>query len=139
MILFDLKCPAGHVFEGWFRDGDTYDRQVKVGKVSCPSCGADRIEKAPMAPRIAKQPRGEASDEKGKGARNMRELLKGLRAEVERTCDYVGPRFAEEARRIHYCESGERNIYGEATAADAEALGEEGIKFGTIPWIRQDS
>ena len=137
MILFDLKCPAGHVFEGWFRDGVTYDRQVKAGKVSCPSCGDDRIEKAPMAPRIAKQPRGEESDGKARG--KMREVLKGLRAEVERTCDYVGPRFAEEARRIHYGESDARNIYGEATTADAEALGEEGIKFGTIPWIRHDS
>lgn len=70
----------------------------------------------------------------------MRQALAELRRRVEETCDYVGPRFAEEARRIHSGEADERNIYGEATDAEAEALADEGIEIGKIPWLpRTDS
>jgi hypothetical protein len=62
-------------------------------------------------------------------------MLQRMRAEIEKHCDYVGPRFAEEARRIHAGESEARGIYGEATPEDAEALREEGIGFRTIPWV----
>jgi hypothetical protein len=71
---------------------------------------------------------------------NVRALLQRLRAEVERSCDYVGTNFAEEARRIHYGETNPHGIYGEATATEAEALSEEGIDIGVLPWLpRSDS
>ena len=53
MILFDVKCAKGHVFEAWFRDSNTADRQMSAKKVACPDCGSTKIAKAPMAPRIA--------------------------------------------------------------------------------------
>ncbi|MBX6324304.1 MAG: DUF1178 family protein, partial [Rhodospirillaceae bacterium] len=68
-------------------------------------------------------------------ARELRRQLLELRAKIEATCEYVGPRFAEEARRIHYGETKRHNIYGEASRDEAEALAEEGIEFGTIPWV----
>ncbi len=57
---------------------------------------------------------------------------------MERTCDYVGPRFAEEARKIHYGETGPRAIYGEAGREEAEALASEGVRFGSVPWLPKE-
>ncbi|MCH8155767.1 MAG: DUF1178 family protein, partial [Proteobacteria bacterium] len=54
MILYDLRCRRGHVFEAWFRDSAAYDDQVEAGEVACPTCGSKKVEKAPMAPRLAK-------------------------------------------------------------------------------------
>lgn len=65
----------------------------------------------------------------------MRAALQRVRAEIERTSDYVGPDFADEARRIHRGESDQRNIYGESTAEQAEALADEGIDVARIPWV----
>ena len=65
----------------------------------------------------------------------MNKALVDLREAVETSCDYVGDQFAEEARRIHYKATETRNIYGEATDSDAEALKEEGIEVNRIPWL----
>jgi hypothetical protein len=66
-------------------------------------------------------------------------MLLAIRQQVEQNCDYVGERFAEEARRIHYGEVDPRGIYGEATNEESEALAEEGIEFGRIPWVQTDA
>jgi hypothetical protein len=66
---------------------------------------------------------------------HMRAVLQRMRAEVEKHCDYVGPQFAEEARKIHNGESDKRGIYGEASTEQAKALSEEGIEFSQIPWV----
>lgn len=135
MISFNLRCTQDHVFEAWFKDGKTYDRQAKQGKVACPVCGDCTIEKAPMAPNIAKGKARSATL-----AAEMRKSLIKLRTEVEKNCDHVGDRFADEARKIHYQESEQRNIYGEATERESRELKEEGIEFGSIPWLpRNDS
>ncbi len=130
MISFNLRCGKDHVFEAWFKDGKTYDRQARQGKVSCPVCGDATVEKAPMAPNIAS---GVSRDPAGRAA-ELRETLQKLRTEVEKNCDYVGENFAEEARKIHYKESEQRGIYGEASDQDAQALQDEGIEFNRIPW-----
>ena len=91
MILFDLKCGKGHVFEAWFRDGGTAERQIAGRKVSCPDCGATNVAKAPMAPRIGKTaPLSAAQREMAVKAAELRKGLKELRAKVEANCDYVG-------------------------------------------------
>jgi hypothetical protein len=136
MILFDLKCGEGHVFEAWFRNSGAYDAQAAAGEIACPVCGDIRIEKAPMAPRIGKSRQEVEKTETAaqRRAEVMRELV-DLRRKVEENCDYVGNRFAEEARRIHYGEVEERGIYGEATEAETTELKEEGIEVGRIPWV----
>jgi hypothetical protein len=136
MILFDLKCGEGHVFEAWFRNSGAYDAQAAAGEIACPVCGDIRIEKAPMAPRIGKSRQEVEKTETAaqRRAEVMRELVE-LRRKVEENCDYVGNRFAEEARRIHYGEVEERGIYGEATEAETTELKEEGIEVGRIPWV----
>src|SRR5215470_8155308 len=137
MILFDLRCAKGHVFEAWFRDNASYDSQAKAGAVTCPACGTRKVEKAPMAPRIGK---GEAARQQMAELTEMKKQLQDLRAKVETNCDYVGAEFAEEARRIHHGEVAHRDIYGEATDDEAKELAEEGIEFARIPWLqRHDS
>jgi hypothetical protein len=151
MILFDLRCAKGHVFEAWFRDGGTAERQLAARKVACPDCGSAKVAKAPMAPRIGKGARAadRAPSEKIPADRSpgappqgamagpsaVMAQLRELRAKVEANLDYVGERFAEEARRIHYGESDPRGIYGEASADDAKDLADEGIEVSRIPWL----
>ena len=134
MILFTLRCGSGHEFEGWFRDGDTYEAQQKAAEIACPECGDTQVEKALMAPNIApSRRRGPPMS-----PAQMRAALVELRRQVETNCDYVGEKFAEEARKIHYGESDKRGIYGETSDEEAEALAEEGIEFGRLPWLPRD-
>jgi hypothetical protein len=136
MILFTLRCSSDHEFEAWFRDGDTFEAQQQAGEIACPHCGDAKVEKAPMAPSI-----GRSRESKGPpiSPAQMRTMLIAMRQQVEQNCDYVGERFAEEARRIHYGEVDPRGIYGEATADESHALAEEGIEFGRIPWVQTDA
>jgi hypothetical protein len=164
MILYDLKCRKDHVFETWFRDSAAYEEQAAAGVIVCPTCGSRKIEKALMAPRLAKggrsrDSRGDArGDAAGQNAerrdagggpggkmatRAVKETaesaelmgqLRELRQKVEENCDYVGGDFAEEARKIHYGEEDPRNIYGETSDEQAEELHEEGVAFNRIPW-----
>lgn len=166
MIHYQLQCPQGHAFDGWFKDSRSFDDQAKAGFVNCPNCNSTEITRALMAPSLGRgtkkfetaskpePPRGDAKENPPAVAHapaaaaiaenglpdNVRALLQRLRSEVERSCDYVGSEFAEEARRIHYGETDPHGIYGEATATEAEALAEEGIDIGVLPWLpRSDS
>lgn len=130
MIRFSLRCASGHEFEAWFRNGDGYETQQKAGEIACPECGDTHVEKALMAPSI-----GRSRESAPISPAQLRSALVELKRQVESHCDYVGPQFAEEARRIHYGESDPRGIYGEASAEESRELAEEGIKFGRIPWI----
>ena len=131
MILFALRCGSGHEFEAWFRDGDGFEAQQKAGEIACPLCGDAEVEKAVMAPRI-----GRSRDKTPAiSPAQMRAALVELRRQVETNCDYVGERFAEEARRIHHGEADPHGIYGEASAEESRELADEGISFGRIPWI----
>jgi hypothetical protein len=135
MILFTLRCASGHEFEAWFRDGEGFEAQQQAGEIACPHCGASQVEKAVMAPNISRSRQRKAPASPAQ----MRAALLELRRQVETNCDYVGPRFAEEARRIHYGEADPHAIYGEATNEESQALTDEGIEFGRIPWIQTDA
>jgi hypothetical protein len=139
MILFDLKCANDHVFEAWFKDSETFELQVEGAEIVCPICGDSGIEKALMAPRIAKSDR-EVATKVAEHAKRYAAFASELRRQVEDNCDYVGPKFSEEARKIHYGEAEARGIYGEASDDDAAALDEEGIEVQRIPWApREDA
>jgi hypothetical protein len=156
MILYRLRCAKGHEFDSWFKDGKTYERQEKRSLIGCPSCGNAKITRAPMAPRIGKgsknapapvevpaetTPKQPAAPDPQMAAlaqampKEMRETLLKLREQVEKNLEPVGEKFAEEARKIHYGESDKRGIYGQTTDEEAEALADEGIEFGRLPWI----
>lgn len=131
MIRFSLRCASGHEFEAWFRNGEGYETQQQASEIACPECGNVQVEKALMAPNIGRSREPGAAISPAQ----LRAALIELRQQVETHCDYVGPQFAEEARRIHYGETDPRGIYGEATADESRELAEEGIQVGRIPWI----
>jgi hypothetical protein len=144
MIIFDLNCTHGHVFEGWFASGDEFDRQKERGLVSCPVCNDALIVRRPSAKvRVRKGSGGDsqapvaapaqaAQSPKDAVAGFPPELLAKLREIVKNTED-VGERFPEEARKIHYDEAPKRSIRGKASAEDVEALSDEGIEFSPLP------
>ncbi|MFT8244484.1 DUF1178 family protein [Roseomonas sp. BN140053] len=148
MIHYQLRCDGDHGFDGWFKDSAAFDKLAKAGLVECPACGGTKVTRALMAPAIAKerpapapvpQPAPEAPVMQQQAAGPMPAqvvaLLQKMRAEVEKNCDYVGPEFAAEARRMHAGESERRGIYGEATEAETELLRDDGIEIAQIPWI----
>jgi len=150
MILYELNCDRQHSFEAWFKDGATADRQLKRKTVECPSCGSVKVAKALMAPRVGKKSNSReiaavepaaipaAAMPEGKSAvmpAQLREVLMEVRKQIEANCDYVGDKFAEEARKIHEGESEARGIYGEATEAEHEELIEDGIEVARVPWV----
>lgn len=160
MIHYQLRCENGHGFDGWFRDSAAFEKQAAAGFVECPSCASTKVERGLMAPAIPRKGRpprnaiAEAPPEPPKpqpdtepaappappamAARmpaEVRAVLSKLRAEVEKTCDYVGPAFAEEARKIHRGDAEPRGIYGETSREEAEALREEGVEFASVPWV----
>jgi hypothetical protein len=146
MILYQLRCGKDHEFEAWFKDGQTCERQLARKTVECPTCGSRKVAKALMAPRIGgsekKQQSANLSAKVPEGnhpmsimASAMRQHLQEVRAKVEANCDYVGDKFAEEARKIHYGETEARGIYGEASDEEHRELVEEGVEVARIPWL----
>ncbi len=136
MIVFDLSCGDGHCFEAWFRDGDTYEAQAAAGEIACPRCGDTAVAKAPMAPNLARGAARRGTEEPARVVHGLR----ALRDQIEKNFDDVGERFPEEARKIHYGEVEQRNIYGQASAEEARELCDEGVEFGPLPWMpRRDS
>lgn len=162
MIRYALRCTKGHEFEAWFRSIADYDRQAADNAVACPACGDLRTEKALMAPSI-----GRAGKDKGRTISEPRaavaapatadapagekvqlaadprqqaliQAMRELRKKIVEGADYVGDKFAEEARKIHYQETEPRGIYGEATREEAEKLAEEGVEFAPLPPVPDD-
>ena len=150
MIRYSLNCEKGHGFESWFQNSAAYDKQVKRTLITCPICGSAKIEKAIMAPRLGHAEMAETPRLPPKPAtppapadapvavmsppeRELRKKLKELRDHITKNADYVGPRFPEQARKIHYGEIEHRSIYGEASPDEAKELNEEGIAFHPLP------
>ena len=128
MIVYNLRCRNSHEFEGWFKDSAAYEAQSKTGKLTCPVCDSRKVEKAIMAPAVAGAKK-QTPDE----AKQMCQFMTGLRKYVQENADYVGPNFAEEARKIHYGETEHRHIYGEASIEEAKELVEEGVDVAPLP------
>jgi len=145
MIHYDLTCDKGHDFDGWFRNSAAYDEQADKGLVSCAVCGSAKVEKQLMAPGIPTKsnrkndsPRKMVAGPVDPRLAAMMDMVRQVRKHVEENAEYVGDRFAEEARKIHYEETEHRGIYGEASMEDAKALVEEGITVHAIPRLPED-
>jgi hypothetical protein len=147
VIRYALTCNKRHGFETWFKSSKAYDDQLARGLLVCPECGSANVEKAMMAPTVAKRRRHERGARAGAGEdkspvallsepeRELRSKLKELRDQLIKNADYVGPQFAEEARKMHYGEIEHRSIYGEASPEEAASLLDDGIEFHPLPYL----
>ena len=159
MIRYTLVCNKLHEFESWFANSAAYDKQAKRGLVTCPMCGSAKVEKALMAPRLARtdttsarkavpaQPPPTPPTEVVPAAaqtqtpvamispqeQQLRQKLRELRDHLVKNAENVGPRFPQEARKMHYGDAEHRSIYGIASPKDAKELHEEGIEFSPLP------
>jgi len=163
MIRYTLACDRAHTFESWFASSAAYDKQIKRGLVTCPVCASAKVDKTIMAPQLAGTKKRRAAAAKRGDAdaptpdapvqapdiatpdaptpvaivspqeREFRKKLKELREHLTKNADYVGQKFPEEARKMHYGEIEHRSIYGEASPDEAKALHEEGIEFHPLP------
>ncbi len=140
MIVFDLKCPDGHVFEAWFGSSEDYEGQLARGLVECALCGNRAIQKAVMAPAVSpkgnRSPAGAQTVTGGDGqpVKALMRALAAAQAEIERTADFVGEAFAEEARAMHFGETPERGIYGQATQDEVKSLLDDGVPVAPMPF-----
>ncbi len=146
MIVFDLTCEAGHRFEGWFGSSEDFAGQQGHGLVTCPQCGSAGVEKAPMAPAVPRKgnqlpahPAAEKSQPmataplKPEIAQALQQLAE-VQARALKDSTWVGDRFAEDSRAMHYGEQDAKPIHGQASLEEARALLDEGIAVAPLPF-----
>jgi hypothetical protein len=133
MIKYALSCDDGHEFEGWFGDSSDFDHQRGSGLLECPLCASTHVRKQIMAPSVVGAKKRDAVRDEGGKRSMMMEVMGQVRAHVEANFDYVGDRFAAEARKIHARESEERGIYGEASSEEVRGLVEDGVPVAPLP------
>ncbi|MEP9354007.1 DUF1178 family protein [Xanthobacter sp. KR7-65] len=159
MIRYTLKCETGHGFESWFPSSASFDAQQARGLVTCPACGSTRVEKAVMAPSVARTDRAPAPPSSPAGdapavtdgaaepapvpmmARpdgELRALMRQLREHMLRNSDYVGDDFADLARKMHDGEVEHRPIHGEATPEEVKALREDEVEVFPVPVLPEE-
>lgn len=149
MIVFDLHCEQGHRFEGWFGSSSDFEDQQASGLVSCPQCGTDVVSKAPMAPAVPAKgntrsdplpavPEGTAKPVSNQPMsaeveRAMQALAKAQEKALKNST-WVGDKFAEQSRQMHYGERDNAPIHGQATLEEAKSLVDEGVPVAPLPF-----
>jgi hypothetical protein len=143
VIVFDLKCGHGHVFEAWFGSSDAYEDQRAAAMIACPMCGDTGIGKAVMAPNVAPkgnraQPAPMAKDEAAapppEAVKAALAAMAAAQAKVLETSEYVGMAFTDRARAMHVGDEPVATIHGQATAEQAKALLDEGVAVAPLPF-----
>ncbi len=136
MIVFDLKCPNGHKFEGWFDDSRAFEKQKKKKMIECPVCGEHNVDKALSAIAIKKTSSVPSMDsQKPLSPNEVAAFVKNISDYIDTNYEDVGTDFAREALKIHYGVSEKRKIKGSSTAAEEKTLKDEGIGFLKLPKI----
>jgi hypothetical protein len=139
VIHYSLTCEKSHKFDGWFASASAYDDQKQHGLVVCPICMSADVDKALMTPSVARSKAEKVSLSIGHPQhQQLREAMLALRNKVTSEADYVGDKFADEARKIHYKEVDPRGIYGEATREEVAALVEDGIDCMPLPSLPEE-
>ena len=144
MIVFDLECINGHVFEGWFDDRDDLNRQQEQGLLQCPVCDSSSVSPKLSAVAIRKS----ASPSLGGSGREMAsqahldamaELAEKMTAYVENTYENVGSSFAKEALEMHYGAKEYKRIRGTTSEEEEKTLEKEGVPVVKIPIFKKDN
>ncbi|MBN1625713.1 MAG: DUF1178 family protein [Deltaproteobacteria bacterium] len=137
MIAFDLQCSKGHVFEGWFDNLESYEKQNSMKLVSCPHCNDNKIKRV-LSPVTSIKSASVQLPGNDDGKINYKQLAKEMVNYINREFEDLGTGFAKEALKIHYGVSKERNIRGSATENEESILREEGVQFFKIPLLKAD-
>lgn len=137
MIAFDLQCSKGHIFEGWFENLESYEKQNSGKMVSCPHCNDTKIRKLLSPVTAIKSSPAPASLPEAEKI-NYKKLAKEMVNYINREFEDLGSDFAKEALKIHYGVSKERNIRGSATENEETLLKQEGVQFFKIPVVKKD-
>ena len=136
MIVFDLKCGGGHVFEAWFGSSADYESQRGRSLIACPVCGDSAIDKAVMAPNVAAKGNRRSDAVPALGKPDPKQLMAALaeaQAKMLEGSKWVGVAFADKARAMHLGEEAHAPIHGQASAEEAKALIEEGVAVAPLP------
>jgi hypothetical protein len=140
VIQYSLACENQHKFDAWFRSAEAFDEQAGRGIVTCPICSSAKVEKALMAPAVNRSGSDKVAVAAGHPSQaEIREFLRAMRKKVTSEADYVGDKFAEEARKIHFKEADARGIYGEATRDEVAGLLEDGVDFLPLPNLPEEA
>ena len=140
MIKFDLVCENEHIFEASFDDSSSFEKQKKKKLIECPLCSSSNISKSVMAPNISNKSSSsiKINREKNKLFSNYNKQINKIKSEIEKNFTYVGKKFPEEARKIHYGEVKDKPIYGEATEKESQELVDEGISLVKLPFSKKE-
>jgi len=139
VIQYTLVCENDHQFEGWFRNAHAFETQSASRILECPICASSDVQKALMAPAVGKGAGDKVSLSAGHPEqRQIRESIRRLRNKLVSDAEYVGDRFADEARKIHLQEAEARGIYGEATREEVGSLVEDGVDFMPLPNLPEE-
>ena len=130
MIVFDLRCGGGHVFEAWFASGAAYEAQRAAAQIACPLCGDCAIDKAAMAPAVPAK--GNAGPPPA-AVKAMFATLAAEQAKALKNSTWVGRAFPDRARAMHLGDEAHAVIHGQATVAEAAALADEGVPVAALP------
>ena len=133
MIVFDLRCDNGHVFEAWFGSSDAYADQRAAGHVACPLCGTTEVDKALMAPSIPTKGNRRPDAPTPAAVKAVLAKLASDQAKALQSSEWVGGTFAKRARVMHHGDEPDAPIHGQATVAEAKALVEEGVPIAPLP------
>ena len=133
MIVFDLRCGGGHVFEAWFGSTAAFDQQAAAGQVRCPVCDDAAVTKAVMAPAVATKGNRRAAPPPAAIKQAMEQLARA-QASALRSSQWVGTAFADQARAMHNGEREQATIHGQASLAEAKALVDEGVPVAPLPF-----
>lgn len=146
MIVFDLDCKSGHRFEGWFGSSTDFEDQRARGLLACPTCGSDDIDKAPMAPAVPTKGNSRTEIVPAETRQQLANAplppqvqqafaaLAKAQSEALKNSTWVGDKFADETRKIHYGERDDTPIHGQASLAEAKALIDEGVPVVPLPF-----
>lgn len=140
MIVFDLKCAHGHVFEAWFGSSAAYEEQRTSGMIACPMCGIADVAKAVMAPNVGAKGNRAAAPATPAAAEPPPEAVKAAiaalaqaQAKMLENSQWVGVAFSERARAMHLGEEAHAPIHGQATPEQAKALIDDGVPVAPLP------
>ena len=133
MIKYNLICKCNYTFDSWFASSEEFGRLMKKKLITCIECNSNNVNKSIMSPNISSSKETDNMDYKFQ--KNIKKKIIEYQKFIKENCKYVGDKFAQEARSIHYDKKKTKGIYGRVTAEEIDELNEEGIETATIPWF----